>query len=174
MNKIRLPYGISNFKILVSQGYYFVDKTQYIEKLENLNERYLFFLRPIRFGKSLFVSLLTHYYGIEHEEHFSDLFGKYYIRNNPTPERNHYYILSFDFSRIPTSTVESTLSGFAFNVRLAIENFNNRYEFFNKNKLNKIVASNLPNEMLSEFFTAFMGEKKENLILTFCVETGID
>ncbi|RKZ72134.1 MAG: 9-O-acetyl-N-acetylneuraminate esterase, partial [Gammaproteobacteria bacterium] len=53
---IRLPYGISNFSQLVSENYYYVDRTAYIEKLEQANEPYIFFLRPRRFGKSLFIS----------------------------------------------------------------------------------------------------------------------
>ena len=164
MNKIRLPYGLSNFKTLVSDGYYFVDKTNYIEKIENLNERYIFFLRPRRFGKSLFVSMLSHYYGLEYEAQFTKLFGKYYIGKNLTPERNQHYILSFDFSRISTETVQSSLQGFLTNVRSGIQIFCSQYELFDKDRVKEITSTSSTVEMLVEFFTAFLGAKKENSI----------
>jgi hypothetical protein len=64
--KIKLPYGVSNFKRLIRDGYYYIDKTRYIEQLEDNPEPYIFFLRPRRFGKSLLVSQLRHYYGLEY------------------------------------------------------------------------------------------------------------
>ncbi|KPA15070.1 hypothetical protein MHK_004724, partial [Candidatus Magnetomorum sp. HK-1] len=63
VKRIKLPYGISNFKMLVRDEYHYIDKTKYIEQLEENPERYIFFLRPRRFGKSLFVSQLRYYYG---------------------------------------------------------------------------------------------------------------
>ena len=75
----KLPYGISNYKRIVEEGYYYVDKTQYITHLENLSEPYLIFLRPRRFGKSLWISTLKHYYGKEYKDEFQALFGKYDI-----------------------------------------------------------------------------------------------
>ena len=68
---MKLPYGISNFAMLVRNQYYFVDKTYYLEYLENADEKYIFFLRPRRFGKSLFVSLLEYYYGRHHQDSFT-------------------------------------------------------------------------------------------------------
>jgi hypothetical protein len=164
MNKVRLPYGLSHFKTLVSEGYYFVDKTDYIERIENLNERYIFLLRPRRFGKSLFISLLSHYYGLEHEGEFDELFGKYYIGKNPTPERNQYYILKFDFSVINTETVQSTLQGFLRKVRKGIQVFCSQYELFGTKRVEEIISIDSPAEMIVEFFAAFMGEKKSNQI----------
>ena len=60
----KLPYGISNFENLIVNDYYYVDKTRYIEKMENLPERYIMFLRPRKFGKTLFTSTLEYYYDI--------------------------------------------------------------------------------------------------------------
>ena len=58
----KIPYGISNFKRLISGDMYYVDKTKYIEKLEQ-KEDFQFFIRPRRFGKTLFLSMLATYYG---------------------------------------------------------------------------------------------------------------
>ena len=71
MTKKKIPYGVSNFEKLVNDNYYFVDKTKYLELIENLNEPNLFFLRPRKFGKSLFISVLQYYYGIEHKDKYS-------------------------------------------------------------------------------------------------------
>ena len=61
----RIPYGQINFERIIKENYLYVDKTRYIEKLENLNETSLFYLRPGRFGKSLFTSMLDYYYAID-------------------------------------------------------------------------------------------------------------
>ena len=60
----KLPYGISDYERLQENGYYYVDKTGYIEKIENLPEPYIMFLRPRKFGKTLFTSMLENYYDI--------------------------------------------------------------------------------------------------------------
>ena len=62
MQRKKIPYGLSDYKLIKSENYYFVDKTKYIQKLEDLNERYIMFLRPRRFGKSLFLAVLEGYY----------------------------------------------------------------------------------------------------------------
>ena len=80
---IRIPYGISNYEKLINDGAYYVDRTTYIPKLESLGAPYLFFLRPRRFGKSLFVSMLHYYYGQEHKALFGQLFEKKFIANTP-------------------------------------------------------------------------------------------
>ena len=61
----KLPYGISDYESLIENNYYYVDKTMYIEKLENLAERYIMFLRPRKFGKTLFTSTLENYYDLK-------------------------------------------------------------------------------------------------------------
>ena len=71
----KLPYGISDYEKIIEENYYYVDKTQYIEKLENLAERYIMFLRPRKFGKTLFTSVLENYYDVNKKESFDKLFG---------------------------------------------------------------------------------------------------
>ncbi|MBF0410701.1 MAG: AAA family ATPase [Candidatus Riflebacteria bacterium] len=123
----RIPYGISNFKKLVQNGYYYVDKTEYIRKLEELNEEYIVFLRPRRFGKSLFLSALEHYYDIKHADSFQKLFGNFHIGKNPTPLHNTYYVLSLSFSGINTDTPENTRKSFSSNVYKGIMEFSIKY-----------------------------------------------
>jgi len=153
--RIKLPYGISNFKMLVRDGYHYVDKTKYIEQLEENPERYIFFLRPRRFGKSFFVSQLRYYYGLEHKDQFDHIFSNYYIGKHPTPGANKYHVLHFEFSRIDTSSEDSTFQGFLKNVIIGIEAFITTYPLISKTKSKKILSEKSPNTMLMELFQAY-------------------
>ena len=84
----KLPYGISNYEELIEEGYYYIDKTMYIEKLESLAEKRIIFLRPRKFGKTLFTSTLENYYDIKKEQKFQSLFGETYIGKNTTKLKN--------------------------------------------------------------------------------------
>ena len=95
----RIPYGMQNFEDVMERDCYYVDKTPFIEKIEESN-MYFFFFRPRRFGKSLTLSMLENYYDINKKDKFESLFGKLYIGENPTPERNSYLILHLNFAMI--------------------------------------------------------------------------
>ena len=95
----RIPYGMQNFEDVIKEDCYFVDKTPFIENIEESN-KYFFFIRPRRFGKSLTLSMLENYYDINKKDKFENLFGKLYIGENPTPERNSYLILHLNFAMI--------------------------------------------------------------------------
>ena len=153
--RIKLPYGISNFKRLVRDDYYYVDKTKYIEQIEESDEPYIFFLRPRRFGKSLLVSKLRYYYGLEHKDNFDKIFGNYYIGKNPTPRANKYHVLYFEFSRIDTTSADSTFQGFTKNVKIGIEQFIKIYPLISETKMQKILSEKSPNTMLMELFSAY-------------------
>ena len=128
----KLPYGISNYEELVEDGYYYVDKTMYIEKLENLAEKRILFLRPRKFGKTLFTSTLENYYDLKKVDKFETLYGNTYIGKNPTKLKNSYYILKFNFSGIDTSNEETTMKGFKSKVQSSIKFFVEKYglDFF--------------------------------------------
>ena len=93
----RIPYGMQNFEDVIKGDCYYVDKTPFIEDIEDAN-KYFFFIRPRRFGKSLTLSMLENYYDINKKDKFESLFGKLYIGENPTPERNCYLILHLNFA----------------------------------------------------------------------------
>ena len=155
----KLPTGISNYEELMRDNCIYVDKTMYIEKLENLSDKRIMFLRPRKFGKTLFTSTLENYYDILKKDKFDELFQNTYIGKNPTVNKNSYYILRFNFSGIDTNTVESTISGFKQKVELGIEKFINNYEidfFINKEQTAE--------GMLGSIFEAFRSQKKEQKI----------
>ena len=129
---LKMPYGISNYEKIMNDGYYYVDKTMYIEKLENLPETNIMFLRPRKFGKTLFTSVLENYYDKNKKESFEKLYGNTYIGKNPTKLKNSYCILRFNFSGINTENEETTMKGFKEKVTISIEGFTKKYgiEFY--------------------------------------------
>ena len=72
MNQTKLPYGLSDFKRVKEENWYYIDKTNFIEKIEN-EQSFLFFLRPRRFGKSLTISMLEYYYDINYKDEFDKI-----------------------------------------------------------------------------------------------------
>ncbi len=93
----RIPYGMQNFEDVIMEDCYYVDKTPFIEDIEESN-KYFFFIRPRRFGKTLTISMLENYYDINKKDKFESIFGKLYIGQNPTPERNKYLIIHLNFA----------------------------------------------------------------------------
>lgn len=103
MNKVKgIPYGISDFKRMRNENFYFVDKTMYLPLIEE-TASYLSLTRPRRFGKSLFLSMMRTYYDILQRDNFEKYFGDLWIGTHPTEQRNRFQILSFDFSKAGTS-----------------------------------------------------------------------
>ena len=155
----KLPYGISNYEKLIENGYYYIDKTEYIKKLEDLAETAIMFLRPRKFGKTLFTSTLENYYDIKKKEKFEKLYKGTYIGKNPTKLRNSYYILRFNFSGINTENVETTIKGFKNKVLESIKTFISIYdvEFY-------INEAQTAEELLNSLITAFRLQKKDGKI----------
>ena len=150
----KLPYGISDYERLMENDYDYIDKTMYIEKIEKLAEPYIMYLRPRKFGKTLFTSTLENYYDIKKEEKFQSLFGETYIGKNPTKLKNSYYILKFNFSGIDTKNEESTINAFKEKVSIAV------YDFITKYNLDFYINPELTAEgLLSSLIVAFKNQK---------------
>ena len=94
-----IPYGMTDFPAIIRNNYYYVDKTEYIKQIEQ-TARFFFFVRPRRFGKSLFLNMLECYYDCKTEKQFDELFGNLYVGKHPTPDRNKYLVLKMSFSSI--------------------------------------------------------------------------
>ena len=101
----RIPYGMQNFEDVIKEDCYYVDKTPFIEQIEESN-KYFFFIRPRRFGKTLTLSMLENYYDINKKDKFDEIFGKLYIGENPTPEHNSYLIIHLNFAIIAPSAFQ--------------------------------------------------------------------
>ncbi|MBK9234470.1 MAG: AAA family ATPase, partial [Anaerolineae bacterium] len=94
---LKFPYGISDFYTIRTEGYVYIDRTDRIALVEEAGKQ-LVFLRPRRFGKSLWLSTLENYYDVAKAGEFAQLFGDLAIGRNPTPGHNSYFILRWDFS----------------------------------------------------------------------------
>jgi hypothetical protein len=157
--KKRIPILTSNFATLVAGNGYYVDKTSFIHKMEGLNFPNLFLLRPRRFGKSLHLSMLEYYYGIQHRDRFEELFGEYYIGKpeNITPLRNSYYILKFNFSGIKTDDVNEIFKHFTSEIRGAVDLFIKEYNVVSESDREEIYSSNDANTILRNFLFKIRG-----------------
>ena len=142
----KIPYGISSYEKIKSDDYYYIDKTKYIEIIENYGSVYHLFLRPRRFGKSLFVSMLHHYYDIKAKDQFNELFGDTYIGKNPTPLRNTFPVMRFNFSMVKTfGNISEIRSSFFKYIQSEVEYFIDKYNDifnFSANDIDRIKSSN--------------------------------
>ena len=96
--KKRIPYAVANYEEIVHDDYYFVDKTRFIHELERY--KIPVYLRPRRFGKSLWCSILECYYDVNRADRFDELFGETDIGREPTEMRNSHLVMRFDFSKV--------------------------------------------------------------------------
>ncbi len=157
---IRIPYGKSNFKDLIEEGYFYQDRSMYIRRLEEETAGLLFYLRPRRFGKSLFVSMLRYYYGLEHKEKFESIFGKLAIGKKPTTMANGYLVLTFEFSGIMTDTPKHTFEGFFSKVIDSVSNFLTEYkQFFTLEQQKDILSTDQPNRVIQQLFRHYKNNK---------------
>jgi hypothetical protein len=151
-----MPYGVSDFGDLVTQGFAYVDKTKFIQNIE-MSPNIIAFFRPRKFGKSLFASILEYYYDYKWAHKFEDFFGNTFIGSNPTPSKNSYAILKFDFSAINTTSPNLVLEEFRDRIISSIELFRERYDIapFRPIEYNKSPAT-----IMDQFFT-YLATKME-------------
>ena len=127
-NVKRLPYGINDFEAIIEQNQYYVDKTMYLPLLENQPSN-IFFIRPRRFGKSIFLSMLHAYYDCSKKEKFQALFGDLWVGKHPTPLQGKYQILHLDFSYVGGS-IEKLEENFNMYLRVKLDGFMRVYQEF--------------------------------------------
>lgn len=149
MKRYRIPYGESNFKGIRTSNSIYVDKSRFIKELENLDTKYPIFLRPRRFGKTLFTSLLFYYYDINSADDFETLFGGLDISNYKTELANRYYVLRFDFSGIEAENEEILRQSFYDKIKICLKDFLLRYQF-------NITISDNPNKSAASLLDNFL------------------
>ena len=120
-----LPYGISDFRRIRRENYYLVDKSSFITKLEE-TASFLFLIRPRRFGKSLFLSMLRYYYDIAEKDNFQELFKGLWIAEHPTWNQGRFQVMHIDFSQIG-GTIDELTENFDGYMRMKFTNFARKY-----------------------------------------------
>ena len=123
---LKIPYGVADFKTIRNEGLYYVDKTEYLAKIE-ARDRFVFFVRPRRFGKSLFISMMQAYYDRNEKANFEKLFGGLWLGGHPTENRNRYLVLKLDFSEVGSMGGETIEAKFANYMDAALDDFIARY-----------------------------------------------
>ena len=138
---IKFPYGNSDFHAIRTSGKLYLDRTHHIPLLEQAGEQ-LVFLRPRRFGKSLWLSTLANYYDLNRAGEFAALFGDLAIGQNPTPEHNQYLILRWDFSKVSAQGDTATITRHLFDhINQAIKHFTVQYRQYLQSEID-ILADN--------------------------------
>ena len=123
-----IPTSQTMLPVIIDEGYAFVDKTKSIETYEKSKSRVSLFLRPRRFGKTMFIEMLKYYYDEALKEESTRIFKGKYIASHPTEKKSGYYVVSFDFSGIGTKNgLENTLNAFSYKIIVGIRNFYLRY-----------------------------------------------
>lgn len=127
-NVKRIPYGVSDYRRVIQENMYYVDKTAYIQLLESTAD-FVFMIRPRRFGKSLFLSMMRYYYGVEYKDDFDRLFGQTWIGQHPTPTHNTYQVLELNFSMAsaPLDKLEQRVNE---HISLRVNFFLSRYKSY--------------------------------------------
>nr|WP_293536500.1 ATP-binding protein [Prevotella sp.] len=125
-NVKRLPYGINDFEAVIEQNQYYVDKTMYLPLLENQPSN-IIFIRPRRFGKSIFLSMLHAYYDCSKKEKFQTLFGDLWVGKHPTPLQGKYQVLHLDFSYVGDS-IDKLEENFDMYLRVKLDGFMRIYQ----------------------------------------------
>ena len=151
-----IGYAQADFETLVADKNLYIDRTDFIHTIENHSNRNLLFVRPRRFGKSLWISILHYYYGLEHKDKFDKLFGNVAIGQNPTPLHNAYLILKLQFAGIDIETDASTLYGFRMNVLTGVQTCMGTYPaYFSKAEIDEMKTIDTPANIIQAFFNLY-------------------
>ena len=147
-----VPYGVADFATVIEQNLYYVDKTMFIPELEK-QPRNLFFIRPRRFGKSIFLSMLYSYYDCTQSHKFQSLFGNLWIGQHPTPLQGKYQVLFLDFSQI-TGNIDKLEMKFNSYLSINLDAFVRQYSEYYQAEMEEILAQEDFEEKMELIFKA--------------------
>ena len=148
----QVPYGVADFATVIEQNLYYVDKTMFITELEK-QPRNLFFIRPRRFGKSIFLSMLYSYYDCTQSHRFQSLFGNLWIGQHPTPLQGKYQVLFLDFSQI-TGNIDKLETKFNSYLSINLDAFVRQYSEYYRAEMEEILAQEDFEEKMELIFKA--------------------
>ena len=148
----QVPYGVADFATVIEQNLYYVDKTMFIPELEK-QPRNLFFIRPRRFGKSIFLSMLYSYYDCTQSHKFQSLFGNLWIGQHSTPLQGKYQVLFLDFSQI-TGNIDKLETKFNSYLSINLDAFVRQYSEYYQAEMEEILAQEDFEEKMELIFKA--------------------
>ena len=138
----KIPIGVEDFKRIISENYYYADKTKFIENIINDGAIVKLFTRPRRFGKTLNMSMLKYFFDVENKEENRKLFNDLYIENSPVmEEQGKYPVIFISMKEIKGNTFEEL----KYNLRIYMSNLYDQYKHIisslserDKNRFDKI------------------------------------
>ena len=157
--KYKNPYGDYSFENFNKENAAFVDKTGFIEVIDNLDTKYPVLLRPRRFGKSTFVQMLDYFYDIAKKDQYDEVFRGTKIHEKNLPSHNSYHVISFEFSEIFGNTSQELIKKFSSNILGSIRDFRTRYKDFEFDIESR--KNDSPSTIIDEFFSIY-GEYSNN------------
>ena len=162
----QVPYGVADFATVMTQNLYYVDKTMFLPELEK-QPRNLFFIRPRRFGKSIFLSMLYSYYDCKQKDKFDSLFGSLWIGKHPTPLQGEYQVLFLDFSQI-TGKIDILEERFNAYLSIKLDGFVERYvAYYGEEKVKEIKSKT---DYADKFQLIFNSAKENNFELYLIID----
>ncbi len=165
--KIRqVPYGVSDFLLVRREDLYYVDKTMYLPTLED-EAHNLFFIRPRRFGKSIFLSMLHAYYDVRFSDRFDELFAGLWIGEHPTPLHNTFQVLHLDFSQVG-GNIDRLEERFNAYLGIELDGFVRCYkEYYGENTLAQVRAAK---DAADKMATIFSYAKEHGFLLYLIID----
>ncbi len=143
----RLPVGITNFKVLRNNHKYYVDKTMYLQKMEETSD-FLFLIRPRRFGKSLFLSMVADYYDCENQELDQEFEGTW-IGEHPLDNKGKFQVLQYDFSQV-LSNIDNLEYDFNSYCNIQLNGFINKYgKYYSEDTIQQVKEAKLPGQKIN-------------------------
>ena len=162
----QVPYGVADFATVMTQNLYYVDKTMFLSELEK-QPRNLFFIRPRRFGKSIFLSMLYSYYDCKQKDKFDSLFGSLWIGKHPTPLQGEYQVLFLDFSQI-TGKIGILEERFNAYLSIKLDGFVERYvDYYGEEKVKEIKSKT---DYADKFQLIFDAARENNFELYLIID----
>jgi len=151
----KIPYGVSDYDKIVTGNYYYVDKTPYLKIVEEAGD-YLFFIRPRRFGKSLFLSMMEGYYDVYYKDRFQELFKDRAILDSPTKEQGTYLVLGFNFSMVDPAP-DKVEDSFLNHVKNQVLSFIYRYDKYLSDKREHYIKTIKDSRSAADIVSALSG-----------------
>lgn len=158
MEKIkRLPTGVSQFRSIAEEKLYYVDKTMFLPKMEQVSD-FLFFIRPRRFGKSLFLSMVADYYDCENPIGIDEEFQGTWIADHPTDSKGKFQVLTLDFSQVSTGSIDSIAEDLNIYFNICVNGFIDKYaKYYSQKTIDAVYSTKTAKAKLN----AFVPEAKE-------------
>lgn len=158
MEKIkRLPTGVSQFRSIAEEKLYYVDKTMFLPKMEQVSD-FLFFIRPHRFGKSLFLSMVADYYDCENPIGIDEEFQGTWIADHPTDSKGKFQVLTLDFSQVSTGSIDSIAEDLNIYFNICVNGFIDKYaKYYSQKTIDAVYSTKTAKAKLN----AFVPEAKE-------------